>query len=161
MEKHPILYDKSDDDPSCLPVDLEELLLLDEHGFEINVYNEHGFSVPRRSPAIYQACGALLDLKQVHELFQGNEDAYGHVNNESPYMVYPLAFTRDLGNIKAAGLMPAFSQRLKHINHTIQDPNGDADLNIGNGDNGMPDAHMSPAIIRMSSQIYNSLSHCV
>ncbi|KAI6155876.1 hypothetical protein BKA82DRAFT_4011286 [Pisolithus tinctorius] len=161
MDKHPILYDKSDDDPSCLPVDLDELPLLDEHGFEINVYNEDGFRVPRRSPAAYQACGALLDLKQVHELFQGNEDAYGHVNNESPYTVYPLAFTRDLGNVKAAGLMPAFTHRLEHINHAIQDPDADADLDIGDGDDAMPDPHMSPAIIGISSQIYNSLSHRV
>ncbi|KAI6139653.1 hypothetical protein BKA82DRAFT_34057 [Pisolithus tinctorius] len=161
MDKHPILYDKSDDDPSCLPVNLDELPLLDEHGFEINVYNEDGFWVPRRSPAAYQACGALLDLKQVHELFQGNEDAYGHVNNESPCTVYPPAFTRDLGNVKAAGLMPAFTHRLEHVDHAIQDPDADADLDIGDGDDAMPDPHMSPAIIRISSQIYNSLSHHV
>ncbi|KAI6000457.1 hypothetical protein EDD15DRAFT_2193091 [Pisolithus albus] len=95
---NPVLYDKPDNDPSHLPVNLQDLPLLNNEGFEINAYNEAGYHVPRYSPSAIDTCGALLDLRHIYELYQGTEDAYGHVQNDIPYTLYPLAFTHDLGN---------------------------------------------------------------
>ncbi|KAI6011514.1 hypothetical protein EDC04DRAFT_2609863 [Pisolithus marmoratus] len=93
QQANPVIYDKPDDDPTWEQVDLADLPLVDEDGFEINVYNPDGFRIPRWKPTGFETCGALLDLKKVHELFQGTEDAHGHVQNEVPFTVYPLAFT--------------------------------------------------------------------
>ncbi|KAG1846639.1 hypothetical protein F4604DRAFT_1936310 [Suillus subluteus] len=68
-----IIYDKSSDDPMRTEVNLEDLPLLDGDGFEINVYNEQGFRVPRRAPVQFSTCGALLNLHPVHELFRSDD----------------------------------------------------------------------------------------
>ncbi|KAG1829891.1 hypothetical protein DFJ58DRAFT_848593 [Suillus subalutaceus] len=69
-----IIYDKSNDDPMRTEVNLEDLPLLDGDGYEINVYNEQGFRVPRRAPVQFSICGALLNLHSVHELFRSDDD---------------------------------------------------------------------------------------
>ncbi|KAI5995892.1 hypothetical protein EDD15DRAFT_2195367 [Pisolithus albus] len=161
---NPVLYDKPDDDPSRLPVDLHDLPLLDDDGFEINIYNEAGYRVPRRSPSTFDTCGALLDLRRVHELYQGDEDAYGHVQNEVPYTVYPLAFTGNLGNVKASGIMPKFAGRVAQIDKGISRHREDVDtpeLEYDPDDDHLPLHRRSPALHGISSQIYNSLSHRV
>ncbi|KAI6019120.1 hypothetical protein EDC04DRAFT_2607551 [Pisolithus marmoratus] len=163
-----VIYDKPDDDPTWEQVDLADLPLVDEDGFEINVYNPDGFCIPRQKPTSFETCGALLDLKKVHELFQGTEDAHGHVQNEVPFTVYPLAFTQDLGNVKAAGLMPTFACRVMQLNAAIHkddrathcNVNDDDDNDDDDNDPMMPNHHL-PALLGISSQIYNSLSHHV
>ncbi|KAI5981072.1 hypothetical protein EDD15DRAFT_2204624 [Pisolithus albus] len=58
-------------------VDVRELELVDEEGFEINVYNEAGYRVPRRRPREFRTCGVMLDLERVHKLFKGQEEEGG------------------------------------------------------------------------------------
>ncbi|KAI6009799.1 hypothetical protein EDC04DRAFT_2610529 [Pisolithus marmoratus] len=157
---NPVIYDKPDDDPTREQVDLADLPLVDEDGFEINVYNPDGFCIPRQKPTGFETCGALLDLKKVHELFQGTEDAHGHVQNEVPFTVYPLAFTRDLGNVKVTGLMPTFACRVMQLNAAIHEDDRAARHNVDDDDPMIPNRH-SPALLGISSQIYNSLSHRV
>ncbi|KAI6010564.1 hypothetical protein EDC04DRAFT_2610141 [Pisolithus marmoratus] len=162
---NPVIYDKPDDDPTQEQVDLADLPLVDEDGFEINVYNPDGFRIPRQKPTGFETCGALLDLKKVHELFQGTEDAHGHVQNEVPFTVYPLAFTQDLGNVKATGLMPTFACRAMQLNAAIHEDDRAARHNVNDDDDDddnpmIPNRH-SPALLGISSQIYNSLSHRV
>ncbi|KAI6008566.1 hypothetical protein EDC04DRAFT_2907060 [Pisolithus marmoratus] len=162
---NPVIYDKPDDDPTWEQVDLADLPLVDEDGFEINVYNPDGFCIPRWKPTSFETCGALLDLKKVHELFQGTEDAHRHVQNEVPFTVYPLAFTRDLGNVKATGLMLTFACRVMQLNAAIRKDDRAARHNVNDDDDNnnhpMIPNHHSPALLGISSQIYNSLSHCV
>ncbi|KAI6038253.1 hypothetical protein EDC04DRAFT_2604167 [Pisolithus marmoratus] len=165
-QANPVIYDKPDDDPTQEQVDLADLPLVDGDGFEINVYNPDGFHIPRQKPTSFETCGALLDLKKVHELFQGTEDAHGHVQNEVPFTVYPLAFTRDLGNVKVAGLMPTFACRVMQLNAAICKDDRATHCNVNDDDDDddddpmMPNCHL-PALLGISSQIYNSLSHHV
>ncbi|KAI6025413.1 hypothetical protein EDC04DRAFT_2606295 [Pisolithus marmoratus] len=162
---NPVIYDKPDDDPTWEQVDLADLPLVDEDGFEINVYNPDGFHIPRQKPTSFKTCGALLDLKKVHELFQGTEDAHRHVQNEVPFTVYPLAVTQDLGNVKATGLMLTFACRVMQLNAAIREDDRAARCNVDDDDDDnnnpmIPNCH-SPALLGISSQIYNSLSHHV
>ncbi|KAG2090293.1 hypothetical protein BD769DRAFT_1679717 [Suillus cothurnatus] len=60
-----ILYDKSNNDPTRTEVDLEDLPLLDEEGFEVNIYNEQGFRVPRRAPVQFSTCGAWVAIDEM------------------------------------------------------------------------------------------------
>ncbi|KAI6019131.1 hypothetical protein EDC04DRAFT_2607559 [Pisolithus marmoratus] len=80
MQGNPVLYEKPDDDSTCLKA----------------------------------------KLKKVHELFQGAEDVHSQVQNEVPFTIYPLAFTHDLSNVKATGLMPNFACWTKAKFHVIQ-----------------------------------------
>ncbi|KAI5987134.1 hypothetical protein EDC04DRAFT_2614925 [Pisolithus marmoratus] len=147
-QANPVIYDNPDDDPTQEQVDLADLPLVDEDGFEINVYNPDGFCIPRQKPTGFETCGALLDLKKVHELFQGTEDAHGHVQNE------------------AAGLMLTFACRVMQLNAAICEDDRAAHCNVDDDDDDddddpmMPNRHL-PALLGISSQIYNSLSHRV
>ncbi|KAI6044350.1 hypothetical protein EDC04DRAFT_2599410 [Pisolithus marmoratus] len=147
-QANPVIYDKPDDDPTWEQVNLADLPLVDEDGFKINVYNPDGFHIPRWKPTGFETCGALLDLKKVHELFQGTEDAHGHVQNE------------------AAGLMPTFACRVMQLNAAIHEDDRAAHHNVNDDDDNndndpmMPNCHL-PALLGISSQIYNSLSHHV
>ncbi|KAI6009795.1 hypothetical protein EDC04DRAFT_2906437 [Pisolithus marmoratus] len=141
-----VIYDKPDDDPTWEQVDLADLPLVDEDGFEINVYNPDGFCIPRQKPTGFETCGALLDLKKVHELFQGTEDAHGHVQNE------------------VTGLMLTFACRVMQLNTAICEDDRAARHNVDDDDDDdnpmIPNCHL-PALLGISSQIYNSLSHHV
>jgi len=99
LHAHGAIYDKPDYDESREEVDLNELPLFDEDGVEIQIYNHEGFHVMRCCPICFYKCGALIDLERIHELFQGHEDADGHVHNKTPFWVYPLAFSRKMGNV--------------------------------------------------------------
>ncbi|KAI6014758.1 hypothetical protein PISMIDRAFT_17203 [Pisolithus microcarpus 441] len=96
---------------------------------------------------MFDTCGALLDFRRVNQLYQGVEDTYGHVQNEVPYTVYPLAFTHDLGNVKASGIMPNFAGRVIQINNSISRPQQDMDaLDLGYDPDEVfvPPCHRSP-----------------
>lgn len=149
------LYNRSDDDELHEQVDLDDLPLLDDNGFEVNVYNAHSFRVPRRTPVNPVTCGALLNLERVHELFQGIEDAQGHVENEAPFWIYPLAYTRNLGNVKSPSIITPFNTRLKQIDHLIRPPIPENDMDLDPLQRGAPLLH------GIGCQIYNSLSHRV
>jgi hypothetical protein len=159
-EANPVLYDKPEDDLSRQIIELETLPLLDEDGFEINVFNPQGLRVPRRSPVRYFTCGALLDLQRVHELYQSQEDTHGIVRNGTPYTIYPLAFTRTMGNVQSKKLMPRFEERLALIDNRMRPPIEEG-VGDDNGDDNA-DFRRGPSVLRgTGSQIYNSLSHRV
>ncbi|KAI6008094.1 hypothetical protein BKA83DRAFT_4506125 [Pisolithus microcarpus] len=74
-----VLFDRPDTDGNRREVEVRELDLVDEEGFEINVYNEGGYRVPQRRPREFRTCGVMLDLEWVHELFKGQEEEGGEV----------------------------------------------------------------------------------
>ncbi|KAI6043184.1 hypothetical protein EDC04DRAFT_2600368 [Pisolithus marmoratus] len=85
--------------------DLGNYDLLDEDGKEIPIYTGDG-SMP---------CGAFLDLTKVPNLFIP-EDEEEDVNIHAvPCYLYPLAFTKTLGNMQADGLIHSFQQQLPMI----------------------------------------------
>ncbi|KAI6040027.1 hypothetical protein EDC04DRAFT_2602772 [Pisolithus marmoratus] len=87
---HGEVYDKPDHDPSRVAVDLRELDLLDEDGYEINVYNKAGW-----------------------------DEVHGEMTNEVELWVYPLAFTQKYGNVKAHGIIPNMAARVGKLNKSI------------------------------------------
>ncbi|KAG2063879.1 hypothetical protein BDR04DRAFT_1163227 [Suillus decipiens] len=155
-----IVYDKTSGDPMRTEVDLEGLPLLDEDGFEINVYNELGFRVPRRAPVQFSTCGALLNLHSVHELFRSDNNVHGNTRNKAHFDIYPLACTKTLGNVQSRSLMSDFLPHLTRINSTLRPPliGDDADRVEDDIVAGVRGASVLHGI---SSQIYNELSHRV
>jgi hypothetical protein len=170
LNAHEVLYDKPDTDEAREQVDLHSLPLLDDEGCEINVYSEQGFRIPRRVPVLFRNCGALLNLRSVHELFASEDNEEESARNIVPFYVYPVAFTRDLGNIQSRGLMTNFNRRFTLIDNAMRPrlPDDDADENdslFGDGPvhNGEGN-HMrlgSSILHGINCQVYNELSHRV
>ncbi|KAG2133428.1 hypothetical protein BD769DRAFT_1665695 [Suillus cothurnatus] len=153
-----ILYDKSNNNPMRTEVDLEDLPLLDEEGFEVNIYNEQGFRVPRRAPVQFSTCGALLNLHSVHELFHSEDDAHGNAHNKAPFDIYPLACTKMLGSIQSRSIMSHFPPHLTRIDNSVHPPLIDGDED---GEDIDVDVRVHGALVlhRINSQVYNELSH--
>lgn len=61
-----------------------------------------------------------MDLSLAHTLFQTDRDDFGHVRNDVKYTVYPLAFTRNLGNIQADGVITTFGRRMNLLDAKLQ-----------------------------------------
>ncbi|KAI6038227.1 hypothetical protein EDC04DRAFT_2604217 [Pisolithus marmoratus] len=162
-QNHGEVYDKPDHDLSRVAVDLRELDLLDEDGYEINVYNKAGWRVPRRVPKESELCGALLDLDKVHELFQGRDEVHGEMTNEVEFWVYPLAFMWKYGNVKAHGIIPNMAARIGKLNELIfRGGMEDDDMDVDEGgEDRVQLARRHPVIRGIASQIYNSLLHWV
>ncbi|KAG1721838.1 hypothetical protein EDB19DRAFT_1917044 [Suillus lakei] len=156
-----ILYDKPNNDPMRAEVNLEELPLLDEEGFEVNVYNEQGFRVPRRAPVQFSTCGALLNLHSVHELFRSEEDAHGNIHNKAPFDIYPLACTKTLGNIQSRGIMSNFLPHLTRIDNAVRPPLIDGDEDGEDDVDVDVRVHGSSVLHGINCQVYNELSHRV
>jgi hypothetical protein len=169
LDAHEALYDKPDTDEAREEVDLHNLPLLDDNGFEINVYSEEGLRVPRRIPALFSNCGALLNLRSVHELFS-SEDNDESTRNHVLFYVYPVAFTEDLGNIQSRGLLTSFSRRFALIDNAmrprLRDDDADENDSLA-GDAPNLDDEDNPARLGSSilhgikCQVYNELSHRV
>ncbi|KIM65726.1 hypothetical protein SCLCIDRAFT_8157 [Scleroderma citrinum Foug A] len=115
----------------------------------------------RRRPLRFSKCGALIDLERIHELFQGSEDAHGHVQNEAPFWVYPLAYSRKMGNVKSSSVMSNFHLRLNQIDLDIRPPVDEDAVYTDDEDDDMQIIRGAPVLRPLGSQIYNSLSHCV
>ncbi|KAI6016457.1 hypothetical protein BKA83DRAFT_4545281 [Pisolithus microcarpus] len=158
-----VLFDRPDTDGNRREVEVRELDLVDEEGFEINVYNEGGYRVPRRRPREFRTCGVMLDLERVHELFKGQEEEGGEVRNEAPFYAYPLAFSRRFGNVKSPSVTTNFERRLERLNEGVcmgmmeGEMEEDEDEEMWN----LPHHRRRPAIRGIGCQIYNSLSHRV
>jgi hypothetical protein len=170
LDAHEVLYDKPDTDEAREEVDLHDLPLLDDDGCEINIYSEEGFRVPRRVPVRFRNCGALLDLHSVHELFASKDDGLESTRNSIPFYVYPVAFTKHMGNVQARGLMTNFNQRFTLIDKAMRphlqgdDPDEDNSL-AGDGPDidgeNNPPRLGSSVLHGISCQVYNELSHRV
>lgn len=117
--KHPVAYDCYDPD-TRMPVDLRTYAFENPFGDLLHAYDEDGFRVIRHKIVSHQSTGMLIDLSLAHTLFQTSEDDYGHVHNDVKYTVYPLAFTRHLGNVQADGLIPPFARRMNIIDDKLR-----------------------------------------
>ncbi|KAG6369061.1 hypothetical protein JVT61DRAFT_1888 [Boletus reticuloceps] len=117
--KHPMAYD-------ChMPETRRHINLLtypfeSDFGDVLNAYDEDGFRIIRQKIVSHRSTGMLMDLSLAHTLFQSNEDDFGQVRNDVKYTVYPLAFTRNLGNVQADGVMVAFERRMNMIDSKLR-----------------------------------------
>lgn len=84
-------------------------------GHPLNAYDEDGFRIVRQSIVESTQTSMLMDLSLAHTLFQTEPDDFGHVRNDVKYTVYPLAFTRNLGNIQSDGVITLFGRRMNII----------------------------------------------
>ena len=80
-----------------------------------HAYDQDGFRIICQRIISYQSTGILLDLSLAHTLFDTKPDDFGHVHNDVKYTVYPLTFTRNLGNVQADGLIVPFARRMNLI----------------------------------------------
>lgn len=170
LDAHEVLYDKPDTDESREQVDVRNLPLFDDDGCEVNVYSEEGLRVPRRIPTLFRNCGALLNLRSVHDLFASEDNNEENARNSVPFYVYPVAFTKDIGNVQSHGLMTNFNRRFTLIDNAMRPhlPNDDEDENNSiAGDGPGPDGEDNPPRLGSSvlhginCQVYNELSHRV
>lgn len=118
------------------------------------MYNENGFHIIRQCIFSHTKTSSLLNLTQAYTLFQTEPlaDDFEHVHNDVKYTIYPLGFTRDLGNVQANGVITPFACRMKFVdaklreipqrhqgvldgaNDEEEDDNGNSD-NLQEGDN--------------------------
>ena len=54
-------------------------------------------------------------------LFQSHEDDFRDTQNDVKYTIYPLAFTRNLGNLQANSIIMPFRRRMDIIDAKLQD----------------------------------------
>lgn len=154
---NPIAYDKDDEDETRQEVDLYTYPTYDLFGDEIPVYTQDGHKILRRRAEDADPCGNLLDLASVHTLFERAPDAYGVAANAVPFSVYPLAFTRSLGNVQADGFIMPFKHRFNLLNTKIQEQ-------INTVDEEDEPSLLPPGaeiIHPVCAQMYNALSHRV
>ncbi|KAI6102274.1 hypothetical protein F5141DRAFT_1217882 [Pisolithus sp. B1] len=148
--------------------DLANYDLLDEDGKEIPIYTAEGYMVLRRAPPNNCSTpgGAFLDLTKAPALFIPEDEEEDFNIRAVPCYLYPLAFTKTLGNMQADGLIHSFQQQLPLINghlstHLAGHDEDDNDSLFGDtGDNHNP-LHGEPILQGLRCQAYNSLSHCV
>ena len=185
--KHPVTYDCHD--PTIRqPIDLMTYGFENAFGDILHAYDKDGFRILRQKVISYQSTGALMDLSLAHTLFQTEEDDFGHVRNDVKYSVYPLAFTRHLGNIQADGVISSFGRRMNVIDARLQgnaederrhegggrrrqqrhadgqrDTDDDTDDDSDSGmDVDMAEREQGPPLLQgVCSQIYNAISHRV
>ena len=90
-----------------------------------------------------------MDLSSVHTLFESHEDAYRGAGDQNAvnFSVYPLAFTRSLGNVQADGLIAPFSRRLdildEYIRQRINEQNDPTHMRSGRGAHGYSHGHLN------------------
>ncbi|KAI6111442.1 hypothetical protein F5141DRAFT_1214957 [Pisolithus sp. B1] len=148
--------------------DLANYDLLDEDGKEIPIYTAEGYMVLRCAPPNNRSTpgGAFLDLTKAPALFIPEDEEEDFNICAVPCYLYPLAFTKTLGNMQADGLIHSFQQQLPLINgclstHLAGHDEDDNDSLFGDtGDNHNP-LHGEPILRGLRCQAYNSLSHHV
>jgi hypothetical protein len=170
--RHPVVYDSWD--PSCRQrVDnLDELPLLDEHGYEKRIYDVNGRKIARRKASIAEwtlPCAILVNLRTVTALFQSDDDmavdedlasddeeatcSKSHETKIS-LSVYPQAFLRDYGHIQAKGPLQLIQPTIQKINSDFP-PSDD----LGSDDVGNIHGPHVPLVIGISTQMYGEWFH--
>ncbi|KAI6021963.1 hypothetical protein EDC04DRAFT_2607082 [Pisolithus marmoratus] len=129
--------------------DLQNYNLLNEDGKEIPIYTADGYTVLRHTPPNDGSMpgGAFLDLTKVPNLFIPEDEEEDFDIHAVPCYLYPLAFTKTLGNMQADGLIHSFQQQLPMIN-------GHLSTHIAGHDEDDNDSLFGDIA-------YNALSHCV
>ena len=159
--QHGDLYDHMDNDDARQQVDLDDLPLLDDDGFEITVYDVGGYRVPRRLPTHFNKCGALLNLERVHELFEEQDDQGDDMPTDPTFFIYPIAYTRNLGNIKSPSIIVPFQHMLREIDLNLRPDIMDENMDVDKVDDDVPHRYGAPVLHGQGCQIYNTISHRV
>jgi len=152
------VYDSHDKSVRRL-VQIDDLDLTSEDGREINIFDEDGYRIPRRTTLHRRSCsssGLLLDLSNTHTLFQSlserepvdddddDNSIFDFPNKPDVKMtVYPQAFLRRYGNVQANGPPLGFIPVINNLNRTLVS-NADADR---------------PAVRIVAFQGYNHVQH--
>ncbi|KAG6369980.1 hypothetical protein JVT61DRAFT_12616 [Boletus reticuloceps] len=138
----------------------------------VPIYTKEGYVVFRREPRPGHSDlgGALLNLSLTPQLFLPPNDEEDFVIRAAPCSLYPLAFSKTLGNMQASdGLIYSFKEPLKMINEPLQAHLEDEDDSQDDGDSlfeedDHPDRHRrvgAPVLRGLRCQGYNTLSHRV
>ncbi|KAF8119387.1 hypothetical protein EV363DRAFT_1199073, partial [Boletus edulis] len=143
------LYDLPDTDPQRVQVDIRRR----RDGHEFPVYDVDGYRVRRRLPKTFTESGALADLTKIDGLFPPDD------HGKNTYHAYPLAFTKQFGNVQAKRTLSCFDDILRNIN-TVLSPAIDPEDQHGYlfGDEFERGA---PVIRGTHAQIYNAMFHRV
>ncbi|KAF8422582.1 hypothetical protein L210DRAFT_931249 [Boletus edulis BED1] len=136
--------------------DLHNLDLLDEDGYEINIYDDEGFRIPRRHPTQVTSHGLWYDLHRAHELFTDDNVEFD-APRRTPFSAYPQAFLKKFGNLQSKSPPVVYNHMVTTLNAEIalpfqrpdDDDDDDDDVNI---------AH-TLAIEPVAFQGYNEISH--
>lgn len=75
--------------------------------------------------------------------------------------MYPLAFTKTLGNVQSPSIMPIFSHQLENVDNVLHPPIPDETTDSEDSDNSDAPLRGASVITGIGCQVYNSLSHRV
>lgn len=131
--------------------------MYDLFGDEIPIYTKRGYKIFRRTPEQSESCGNLMDLGSVHTLFENPEPANGEAETPVNFHVYPLAFTRSLGNVQADGCISPFKRRLNRLDYDIR--RRLQELAAHNDEDGRYIPPIYRLLFPICSQIYHLLCH--
>lgn len=147
---------------------LYDVPMFDENNRHIHIYDENGFGISRRTgdAAHDMSLGILQKLDRVHTLYDptmmvtrfDEEEEMAMMDIEGgrmiPYSIYPLAFTKTLGQSQAEGTFVQFEPVIRRINEGIVDNEMEMIEEYNN--------HGEVKVLQgVSSQCYNVLSHRV
>lgn len=181
--KYPVAYDCFDPE-TRRRINLRRYPMENDFDVRLKAYDEEGFRIIRERIVSHRKTGSLLNLTQAHTLFQTEPDDFGHVRNDVKYTVYPLGFTRDLGNVQADGVITAFARRMNVVDAKLRqiprrrqrlldgadDEEDDDDDEVRQEGDDVPHvidldgpirAVPPPLLHAVGSQIYNAISHRV
>jgi len=170
--RHPVVYDSWD--PACRQHvdDLDDLPLLDEHGYEKRIYDTNGQKIARRQASIAEwtsPCAILVNLRTITTLFQSDDDMAVDEDldsddeeatcsksreNKISLSVYPQAFLRDYGHIQAKGPLQLIQPMIQKINSNFP-PSDD----LGSDDIGNIHEPQVPLVTGISTQMYGEWFH--
>lgn len=169
LDKQPLFLNFTSNPEDRQPVeDLAELPLLDGQDCEIPVYTMDGFRVLRRHPVASERLGCLLDLTKVPGLFFPDSiNVVDDPDSRTSIYLYPLAFTKTMGNMQADGVLHSFQRRMVALNGTLMvpqarnevDDQSDDDSLLGEDTDNAIAGSASPAIRALRCQAYSTLSH--
>jgi hypothetical protein len=169
IAKHGVLYEDRSADEGFRIGDLNSFPLLDGQDTEIPIYNRRGKRVARRQFIVQndtEHCGLLLNLKDVHELFNYDGDI---LVNESDMFIrdstihkYSMGYLHDIGQLQTRQPIPLYASQLQAINESVAQRVEVADAEYVIGDDDLPEMAQGAAktaVFGTASQIYNSFLH--
>lgn len=74
LDIHEVLYDDSDSDESWEQVNLQNLLLLNDDSYEVNIYSEERLRVLQHIPTLFHNCSVLLNLCSMYNIFVSKDN---------------------------------------------------------------------------------------
>jgi hypothetical protein len=153
---------------------LHDLPMHDEANKEIRIFREDGHKIARRKASVNlnnSKCGVLVNLKNISALFNTNDDFHNNIDPmtddddattvpkpQVPLSVYPQAYLRDYGHVKAKGTMTLLASEIQHVNDVFNGATAEVDDN--SSEVGYEDIHSRvPVLTGISTQMYNKVQH--